>query len=261
MAGAGNGPLCPANPRHGRMYSRDRGGDPSHGYRCMHTDHGGNGKAFTDKEASGEYELQENDVTALYESAATEVIAGRTTLDAAVQSVAKTAKRPTAQVREALLIMIDTIKEKDITMAEKKAAAAKAKTAKAAPAPKGERRRLEHVEGSEFARVRDELGLSNKQAAEATGEAGMGASATYIYILTHQGSSIKLFEKYQKALKDYAKKNKVKKPKPAAVAEEPAEETEAVEAEAVEEAAEEIEADEAVAEIEEAVEEEETVTA
>jgi hypothetical protein len=216
----------------------------------MHSDHGGNGKAFTDKEAHGGYELEEKDLTALYESAASEVIAGRTTLDMAVQSVAKTTKRSSAQVREALTIMIETIKEKDVTMAEKKAAAKAAKT-KPAPAPKGERRRLEHVEGVEFARVRDELGLTNKQAAEATGEAGMGASATYVYILTHQGSSIKLFEKYQAALKAYAKKNKIRKPKTVATAE-TAEETALETAEAAEaaEVEEEIEADETVAEIE-----------
>jgi len=179
----------------------------------MHDDHGGNGKAFTDKEAHGDYKLQEDEVTALFESAAREIIAERMSLDQAVQQIAKTTERSTTQVRESLTIMIETIKEKDTTMAEKKAAAAKAAKTKSAAKPAGERRRLEHVEGAEFARVRDELGLSNKQAAEATGEAGMGASATYVYILTHQGSSIKLFEKYQAALKAYAKKNKVKKPK------------------------------------------------
>lgn len=179
----------------------------------MHEGHGGNGKFFTSEEANGDYEIQETEMPALYESAAREVIAERTTLDQAVQALAKSMRRPTSQVREALVIMIDTLKEKDTDMAEKKAAAAKAKTAKAQPAAKGERRRLEHVEGSEFARVRDELGLTNKQAAEATGEAGMGSSATYIYIVTHQGSSIKLFEKYQAALKAYAKKNKVRRPK------------------------------------------------
>ena len=198
----------------------------------MHLDHGANGKAFTDKEAHGDYELKENEVTALFESAAREIIAERTTLDVAVQQIAKTTKRSTAQVRESLNIMIETIKEKDTTMAEKKAAAAKAAKTKPAAKPAGERRRLEHVEGAEFARVRDELGLSNKQVAEATGEAGMGASATYVYILTHQGSSIKLFEKYQAALKAYAKKNKVKRPKAAVPAvEASATETDAVEAE------------------------------
>jgi len=198
----------------------------------MHLDHGANGKAFTDKEAHGDYELKENEVTALFESAAREIIAERTTLDVAVQQIAKTTKRSTAQVRESLTIMIETIKEKDTTMAEKKAAAAKAAKTKPAAKPAGERRRLEHVEGAEFARVRDELGLSNKQVAEATGEAGMGASATYVYILTHQGSSIKLFEKYQAALKAYAKKNKVKRPKAAVPAvEASATETDAVEAE------------------------------
>ena len=210
MSSVGNGPLCPAVPAHGRMYSRDRAGDPSKGYRCMDSDHGGNGRAFTEQEANGGYELEENDVALIYEVAARDVISNKKTIDQVVQSVAQVTKRPSAQVREAILIMIDTLQEKSTAMAEKKKTAA---TKKATPTVKGERRRLEHVDGAEFARVRDELGLTNKQAAEATGEAGMGASATYIYIVTHQGSSVKLFEKYQAALRAYAKKNKVRRPK------------------------------------------------
>lgn len=204
---AGNGPPCPANGSHGRLYSWEGTRAGTSQWYCPHSDHGGNGKFFTDKEAHGEYELKETDVTVIYEGAARDVIAGKTTLDQAVANVAKQTKMATSQVREAIIIMMDTIKEKETTMAEKKAAAKTAATAKTAPKAAGERRRLEHVEGSEFARVRDELGLTNKQAAEATGDAGMGASPTYIYIVTHQGSSAKLFEKYEAALKSYAKKH------------------------------------------------------
>ncbi len=199
----------------------------------MHEAHGANGRAFTDKEAQGEYEAKEEEMPQLYKSTALEIISERITLDQGVQSIAKASKRASSQVRESLLIMIDTIKEKNTDMAEQKAAI---KAKKTKPAAKGERRRLEHVEGDEFARVRDEYGLSNKQAAEATGEAGMGASATYIYILTHQGSSIKLFEKYQAALKTYAKSNKIRRPKAAVAEGEPVEEPAAQEATSAEEA-------------------------
>lgn len=213
--GPGNGPICPLAPWHGRTYSVDPGGNPVKGFRCMHRDHGGNGRKFTDKEAHGELELEEKDVALAYESAAHEIIAGRLTLDQAVQQAAKATGRSSAQVREALTLMIDTIQEKDTDMAEKKKAAAAAKATKPAKQA-GERRRLEHVDGDRFKAVLDEFGLSNKQAAEATGAAGMGASPTYIYILTHQGSSVKLFGRFESAIKDYAKANKIKRVKVAA---------------------------------------------
>lgn len=214
--GPGNGPICPVAPWHGRMYTVDpSGGNIGRGFRCMHHDHGGNGRKFTDKEAHGGLELEEKDVALAYESAAHEIIAGRLTLDQAVQQAAKSTGRSSAQVREALTLMIDTIQEKDTDMAEKKKAAAAAKATKPAKQT-GERRRLEHVDGDRFKAVLDEFGLSNKQAAEATGAAGMGASPTYIYILTHQGSSVKLFGRFESAIKDYAKANKIKRVKVAA---------------------------------------------
>lgn len=243
----GNGPRCPIDPRHGRLYSWERGGDPLKAYFCNHGTHGPNGHFFTDKEANGEYELKESDVSVVYEGAARDVIAGKITLDHAVINVASTTGRPSQQVREAITVMIDTIREKDINMATKKTAAAKAKTA---PKPAGERRRLEATPASEFERVKNELGLTNKQAAEATGEAEalgllykgqpfkMGASATYIYILLHEGASTDLFAKYEIALRSYVKRNKIKRPKvakdeaQAVVAE--ATEDEAIETEVVE---------------------------
>lgn len=205
----GNGPLCPMVPQHGRTYQWTGGK-----FLCVHSDHGGNGKFFTDKEAHGEYELKEGDVTVIYQNAARDVAAGRVTLEQAVADIARTTKRPPTQVREAVRLMLDTInedkkpKEHSTVPNTGKNTASRAKAAKAAAAASGGTRRLEHVEGAEFARVRDELGLTNKQAAEATGAAGMGASSTYIYIVTHQGSSADLFAKYEKALRSYAKEHK-----------------------------------------------------
>lgn len=173
---------------------------------CPHGAHGGNGRFFTDKEAHGGYELKEDDMSLVLETAARDVIEGKLTLDVATQNVAKHTKMATSQAREAIRVMIDTIKEKDTDMAEKKAAKA---AAKAAPAPKtGERKKLEKIEGAEFARVRDEAGLTQAHAQAACTEAGMGASATYVYILTHDGASIRLFEKFKDAVKSYAAKHK-----------------------------------------------------
>lgn len=204
----GNGPPCPVDPEgHGKTYRVDRALRPEHQWWCPHSGHGGNGKYFTDKEAHGEYELQEGDVTLLYEAAARDVIAGKLTLDKATQDVARQSNRPTAQVREAITIMIDSIKEKDQTMAESKAAAAAKKQRKANPAP-GERHRLERADGAKFIEVLAKYGLTNKQAAEATGEAGLGKSSTYIYILLHDGASTDLFDKFETAVKDWAGRNK-----------------------------------------------------
>lgn len=200
---ARGGPPCPVDPEiHGHLYKWS-GKDVDRAYWCGHSSHGGNGKFFSYKEANGEYKLQEGDVTLIYEQAARSVIAGTITLDKAVQDVARQTTRPTAQVRESLSIMIDSIKEKDQTMADSKAAAKK-KTAK----QPGERRRLEHVEGARFQKALDDAGLTAAQAKEATGEAGMGASSTYVYILLHEGASVNLFEKFQAALKEYLKTHK-----------------------------------------------------
>lgn len=201
---AGNGPPCPVDPSHGRLYSWDRGATRGREFYCPHSAHGGNGKFFSDKEAHGEYELKEGDVAILYETAARDVIAGKTSLDQAVANVAKQSKMATSQVREAITIMIETIREKDTDMADKKAAAKTAK--KAAPAA-AQRQRADHTDATEFIRVRDELGLTAKQSALATGEAGMGSSSTYIYILTHEGATTELFGKYEAALRSYAKKH------------------------------------------------------
>lgn len=209
MAGsAGNGPVCPVDATHGRTYDyRQKTARPGRDFWCPHSAHGGNGKFFTDKEAHGGYELQEGDVTLIYETAARDVIAGRATLDRATQDVARHTGRPTSQVREAVTIMIDSIKEKDQTMAESKAAAAARKQRKASPPP-GERHRLERAEGSLFKDVLTRHGLTSKQATEATGEAGLGKSSTYIYILLHDGASVDLFDKFKAAVEDWAARNK-----------------------------------------------------
>lgn len=205
----GNGPSCPVDPTHGKTYYwADKTSVKGRDFWCGHQAHGGNGRFFTDKEAHGEYELTETDVSRMIESYARDVIAGKVSLDLAVTNVAKHTKMATSQVREALSIMIGTIKEKDEDMADKKAAAKTAKAKAAAPKATGERHRLEKIEASEFVRVRDEAGLTQKQAQEACKEAGMGASSTYVYILTHEGASVKLFDRFKDAVGSYAKKHK-----------------------------------------------------
>lgn len=203
MPATGNGPPCPVDPSHGKTYAWE-----GHEFLCPHSAHGGNGRFFTDKEAHGGYELKEGDVSLVIEAAARDVVEGKQTLDVAVQNVARHTKMATSQAREAVRVMIDTIKEKDEDMADKRAAA-KAEAKKAATTPKtGERKKLEQVAGAEYARVRDEAGLTQHHAQLACAEAGMGASATYVYILTHQGASVKLFERFKDAVASYARKHK-----------------------------------------------------
>ena len=61
----GHGPLCPANPRHGRLIGWDTGE-----YFCPHNDHGGNGRFFTDTEARGAYQMTERNVNQQIRAAA-----------------------------------------------------------------------------------------------------------------------------------------------------------------------------------------------
>lgn len=196
--GPGEGPPCPANPTHGRLYSWEGGR-----WYCPAHSHGGNGKFFSDKEAHESYELTERDRDNMLQETARRVIAEQMTLDQAVAMIAKSTGRPTTAVRESLTLMVQAIQDKGESVAEKRKAAVAAKAAKSAT-PKATGRRLEHVEASEFQRVLKETGLTAKQAAEATGNAGMGKSATYVYILLHQGASANLFAKFEEALHAYA---------------------------------------------------------
>lgn len=208
----GNGPLCPVGGMaHGRTYSVEKSIAAGHDFWCPHSAHGGNGRYFTDKEAHGQYEITEGDVSQLIEGAARDVIADKVSLDMAVTNVARQTKMATSQAREALTIMIGTIKEKDEDMAEKKAAAkttARAKTTTSKTTATGDRHRLEAVPGSEFARVRDEAGLTQKQIREACTDAGMGASSTYVYILTTKGASVVLFDRFKDAVASYVRAHK-----------------------------------------------------
>lgn len=207
---SGNGPACPKNPLHGRMFSRDRGGDPAKGWRCMHSDHGGNGLAFSDEETRT-YQITEEDVTHIIESAARDVVSGKIDLDAAVSQVAKQTKRGSAQVREQINETVEAIKAAAETKAAEKAAEKEErvakKTAEAKP-EKAARPRAEHVEPAEFAAVRDRLGLANKEVAAALAAAGMGSTLSRVTELTHsKGSSRQLFEKFEAALSAYREAN------------------------------------------------------
>lgn len=206
--GSGEGPPCPANPEHGNLYKWEDGT-----WYCPTHDHGGNGKFFTDKEAHGEYEQTERDKLdvpdgklgdeRLLEIAAQEVIDGKTTLDLAVVSITEITSLSTAAARESLTLMISTIKNEGVSVAEKRKQVAKDQAA-AKAAPKASGRRLEHVDGADFQKVVKKYGLTSKQAAEATGNAGMGKSATYVYILLHQGASVNLFDRFKEAIEEYA---------------------------------------------------------
>lgn len=62
------------------------------------------------------------------------------------------------------------------------------------------RARLEHVDPTQFAALRDELGLSNKQVAEA-----IGRTLSRVSELTKsQGASINTWQAYEQSLRSYA---------------------------------------------------------
>lgn len=61
-------------------------------------------------------------------------------------------------------------------------------------------RRLPHVDAKQFAALRDELKLSNKQVAEA-----IGRTLARVSELTYsQGASIQTWERYEKEVREYA---------------------------------------------------------
>lgn len=225
---AGGAPLCPVDPSHGRLAQWMSGtvARPDVRWYCSHQAHDREPrtpKFFTNKEADGSYEQTEADMTSVYEEAARGIVAGSTTLDAATQSIARTSKRASSIVREALTVMLETVQEKstkiDTIRTQNK------NRRQPPPPPPGGVHRLEQVPGERWAAVIAAAGLTNKQAAEATGDGWpetvggevvfhpMGKSSTYIYILTHQGASAELFGKFEKAIKSYAKRHKIKAPK------------------------------------------------
>lgn len=210
---AGNGPNCPVNPRHGRTYSRDRSGDPSKGFRCMHSDHGGNGRGFSEEEITN-YQLQETDMSNILESAAREVAAGTTSIDLATSSVAKATKRSAAQVREQLTEAVAILTAQAEARKAETAEIAAAKVAKPVAGPAkgaGSKPRGEHIEPAQFAALRDELGLSNKEVSAVLLASEMGNTLSRVTELTHsKGGSASLFARYTTALNAWRGANPVK---------------------------------------------------
>ncbi len=194
-----NGPLCPMNPRHGRLLDRREG----RGWYCPHHDHGGNGHFFTEDQALSEWAYTEDELNALYESTAKSILAGQIDLDSGAASVAKATKTSGSVVRERLHAMMEAVKGEQAEKAEQAEERKVAKKAK--PAAKrqaaGPREKLEHVEPAAFKAVRDELGMSNKEVAAALEAAGMGCTLSRVTELTHsKGSSSRLFEQFKAAL-------------------------------------------------------------
>lgn len=208
----GNGPLCPAFPLpspvgHGRLYTVDRGGSPDKGYRCMHSDHGGNGRKWDDQTIQ-EYALTEGDIVSILETTARRIAAGEIDIDTATAQVAKVTKRGQAQVREQLEAATATVQAETASKEEARAEAKAVAAAKPAAEPKAPRAKKEHVEPAEFAAVRDRLGLRNKEVAAALAAAGMGATLSRVTELTHsKGSSRDLFTKYEAALATWREAN------------------------------------------------------
>jgi len=135
--------------------------------------------------------------TLMYETAAKAILAGQSTRDAEVADIAKRTKASKAKVGEKL----------DGAIAEQKELARRADAPKrqASARPKGGRPSVEHVEPKAFADLRDGLGLTNKEAAAANAEAGLGSTLSRITELTHsKGASKAIFEKVEAAWTSYA---------------------------------------------------------
>lgn len=159
-------------------------------YFCPHAAHGGNGRFFTEAEAFGEFSWNEDDEMMVYQEAAAAIISGTRDMDEAVRSIAKSTKSSTDKVRERLSTMVAAAKAtaaekaaeraqeraakkaaEDAAKAEKAAAKKAERDAKAAAKgePKAPRVLKEQVPPTEFAAVRDRLGLKNGEVAKAIG--------------------------------------------------------------------------------------------
>lgn len=199
MPAIGAGPVCPINHLHGRLYVWDDGR-----YFCPTNSHGGNGRFFTEEQANGDIQDEDLDLSDLYRSAAGRVLSGHMSMDQAVMIVGRQTGQPSAAIRENINLMLKTIQEEGETMAEKrqkaKAAAAAEATTTTERAP---RARKEKAGPEEFKAVIEAAGLTNAQAARAAVSAGLGGSATYIYILTHKGASKDLLAKFTDAIAEF----------------------------------------------------------
>jgi colicin import membrane protein len=174
-------------------------------------DHGANGRFFTDSEARGEITLKESDVAKIYQATAKAVIAGTVTEEVAVKQLANQLQVSADEALEGLRAELARQRTSAEATAEQKEVVAKRKAAPKEKVAKGPRVKLEHVEPEEFAAVRDRLGLSNKQVADALidvvgAKPGEPPTLSRVTELTHsKGSSRPLFVKYETALVKYAK--------------------------------------------------------
>lgn len=200
----GGGAPCPVDPQHGPLMRHAEWGGRLY---CPHSDHVDSaGRFFTEAEASGADPVgaTENEKAhrarleeQVYEQAAKAILAGQSTREAEVADIAKAKKIGKAAAGEKL----------DAAIAEQKAAARQAPERKAQQraAVSAPRQRLEQVAPAEFAKLRDELGLTNKECAAANAEAGLGSTLSRITELTHsKGASTAIFDKVKAAWTSYA---------------------------------------------------------
>jgi hypothetical protein len=196
---AGDGPLCPVDNRHGRtIYMK---GDAIH---CPHHAHGGNGRTWRSQDDLEQTEQTEEDVSNQIETAAKDIIAGRTTIELATSQIAKQTKRGSAQVRETLNDMLGALQAKSQERdAEREAVKAEReeRSSEKAPRKEGAKPKQEHVEPAVFKAYRDEMAMTNKQVSAALEAAGMGHSLSRVTELTHsKGAAASTFEQFKTAM-------------------------------------------------------------
>lgn len=178
----------------------------------MHSSHGGNGRAFTDSQARGDLTITEAEMNQIYIDSARAILAGKVSIDDEAVRISRQRKSSVSTEKGKLDTMVGILRSDDEAAAAKAKESKAAKSKAAAPATeRAPRVRLEQVAPEQFKALRDELGLTNKQCAEANLAAGLGSTLSRITELTHsKGSTIRIYEKVEQAWRSYAKKHKVK---------------------------------------------------
>lgn len=198
-ASTGEGPQCPVDVEHGFMLVHIDWGDR---YWCPSHRHGGNGRFFTQAETH-DYQLTEEDIMQIYETTAHSIIAGSTTIDDGVRTIAKQTKQSSGKVRDKLSTMVDALTvEAEANDAKQTARAAELKAdddaAEAAKpkTPRTPRARKEWIAPEKFAEVRDAAGLSNTAIARAWGKSPSRMTELTRGTKATQGGSIDMFNDF-----------------------------------------------------------------
>lgn len=138
----------------------------------------------------------------MYADYASKVLDGTISREDAVRAISRDTKVGSAKVAPRLEAAIAEAK------AEARAHTADTRKPKAPGqrAPRKPVEKAEHAEPALFAALRDELGMTNKELAAASAEAGLGSTLSRMTELTHsKGASMAMFQRVEKAWRSWAK--------------------------------------------------------